>query len=153
MNILQLFGRLGADPETRFTSNGTKVTTFRMAVSSKKGGQEETMWWRVTVWGDRFDKMISYLKKGSSVIVSGTMQKPEIFQGKDGQNQVSLEIWAESIHFSPFGGKSEQQEGQPSDYQKASPQRDSSPNYGAKTSFGGTESFNDTEFEDEPIPF
>jgi single-strand DNA-binding protein len=149
MNILQLFGRLGSDPETRFTSNGTKVTTFRMAVSSKKGGQEETMWWRVTLWGDRFDKMTSYLKKGSAVIVSGAMQKPEMYQSKDGQTQVSLEIWADSINFSPFGGKSEQQE----ESQKMSSQREPQMSYGAKTSYGGADSFNDTEFEDEPIPF
>ena len=103
MNFLQIFGRLGADPETRFTSNGQKVTTMRVACNVRKAGKDETMWWRVTIWGDRFDKMMTYLKKGSAVIVMGAMGKPEIYTGRDGVPQVSLEMTAESIHFSPFG--------------------------------------------------
>lgn len=111
MNITQIAGHLGADPETRFTANGQKVTTIRVAANSKRGGKEETTWWRVTVWGDKFDKIMPYLKKGSAVIVIGEMIKPEIWTGKDGTPQVNLEIWAEVIRFSPFG-KSERTEGQ-----------------------------------------
>ena len=100
MNLLEIAGFLGGDPEERFTSSGEKVVSFRVGV---KAGKEDTMWWRVSVWGDRFDRMMPYLKKGSAVIVVGEMSKPEIYNGKDGQPQVSLNLNAEIIKFSPFG--------------------------------------------------
>ena len=107
MHQIMLMGRLGSDPETRFTSGGLKVTSFRMAVSVRKGGNEETMWWRVTVWGERFDKMMTYLKKGSAVIASGTMQIPDTYEARDGSTRVSLEMTAETLNFSPFGRSQE----------------------------------------------
>jgi single-strand DNA-binding protein len=110
MNLIQIAGHLGADPVTRFTATGQKVTTFTVATNSKKGGNDVTIWFRVTVWGDRFDKMMSYLKKGSAVIVIGELQKPELWTNKEGQQQISLDITAEIIRFSPFG-KPDRQEG------------------------------------------
>lgn len=103
MNIITIAGRLGADPEVRFTSSGQKVTTLRVAVNVRKAGKEETIWYRVTIWGDNFDKMISYLKKGSAVIVVGDLAKPEIFNDREGKPQISMNITASSIQFSPFG--------------------------------------------------
>lgn len=109
--IIQLAGRLGRDPETRFTSTGLKVTTLTLAVNVKKGGKEETAWWRVTVWGERHDKMISFLKKGSALIVVGEMHKPEIWTDKEGRPQPSLEMTADILRFSPFGNPSSQEAG------------------------------------------
>jgi single-strand DNA-binding protein len=103
MNHTMIAGNLGTDPEVRFTNNGTKVTTLRIACNTKKAGKDETTWWRVTIWGDQFDKMVSFLKKGSSVIVHGEMSKPEIYTDKNGTSQVSLNLTASSISFSPFG--------------------------------------------------
>lgn len=113
MNFIQLMGNLGADPESRFTPSGQKVTTLRVATTVRKGGKDETVWYRVTIWGDRFDKMLSYLKKGSAVIVCGELGKPEIWTDKEGKAQVTLEVTAEMIRFSPFGkGEKTGQEGQ-----------------------------------------
>lgn len=109
MNIIEIAGRLGADPETRFTPNNQKVTTLRVAANNYRGGKEETVWWRVTIWGERFDRMMPYLKKGSAVIVIGEMHKPEIWTNREGEPQVSMEMTAEMIKFSPFG-KSDQGE-------------------------------------------
>lgn len=109
MNFLNIAGHLGADPEIRFTSSGQKVTTLRVACRARKSGSEEnTIWWRVTVWGEQFDKMISYLKKGSPVVVFGEMNKPEIFKDREGNPQISMSMTASNIMFSPFG-KSERQ--------------------------------------------
>ena len=111
MNFIMIAGNLGADPEVRFTSSGLKVGTLRVACNSKKAGKEETVWWKVTIWGDQFDKILSYFKKGSSIIVHGELTKPEIFTDRDGKPQISLNIVASSIHFSPFGsGKGEKKE-------------------------------------------
>ena len=101
--IITIFGRLGTDPEIRFTSNGQKVTTLRVATNSRKGAKDETIWWRVTVWGENFEKLISFLKKGSAVIIVGELSKPEIFTDKEGKSQVSLNITASNVMFSPFG--------------------------------------------------
>jgi len=105
MNLIQVAGRLGSDPETRFTSSGQKVSSFRIASNARKSGQDVTIWWRVTVWGDRFDKIMSYLKKGSAIMVAGPLQPPSVYQDREGNWQPSLDITAEIINFSPFGGK------------------------------------------------
>lgn len=103
MNQITIAGHLGADPEVRFTSSGQKVTTLRVAARARRGGKDETIWWRVTIWGEQFDKMMPYLKKGSPVIVVGELSKPEIFTDREGRPQVSMNITASNVMFSPFG--------------------------------------------------
>ncbi len=99
MNQITVAGHLGADPEVRFTSSGQKVTTVRVAARARKG----TIWWRVTIWGEQFDKMMPYFKKGSPIIVFGELDMPEIFTDRDGRPQPSMNITAKDISFSPFG--------------------------------------------------
>lgn len=103
MNFIQIAGHLGGDPEERFTQSGKKVTTFNVACRARKGGQETTIWWRVTVWGDDFKNLMPHLKKGSAVMIHGEVQKPEVYTSRDGKPQVSLDIKAVHIQFSPFG--------------------------------------------------
>ena len=112
MFIVHLAGHLGKDPETRFTPSGQKVTSFTIATNHRKGKEDVTIWVRVTVWGDRFDKMISFLKKGSGVVVTGRMMPPSSYTDKEGRTQISLEVTAEMIEFSPFGRTDRTGEGQ-----------------------------------------
>lgn len=113
MNYLTIAGHLGADPEVRFTSSGKKVTTLRVATHTRKSGNDDTIWWRVSIWGEQFDKMMPYLKKGSPIVVCGDLQKPEIFTDRDGKPQISMNITATHLQFSPFGKPDRQgQEGQ-----------------------------------------
>lgn len=103
MNQAIIAGHLGADPEVRFTSSGQKVTTLRIAARCRRGAKEETIWWKVTIWGEQFDKMMPYLKKGSPLIVFGELNKPEIFTDREGRPQVSMSLTASNLMFSPFG--------------------------------------------------
>lgn len=103
MNQSTIAGHLGADPEVRFTSSGQKVTTLRVAARVRRGNKDETIWWKVTVWGEQFDKMIVHFKKGSPIIVIGEMNKPEIFTDREGRPQVSMSMTALNLLFSPFG--------------------------------------------------
>ena len=105
MNQLMIAGHLGADPEVRFTSSGQKVTTLRVAAKCRKGSKnnDDTIWWRVSVWGEQFDKMMPYLKKGSAIMVMGELNKPEMFTDKDGKSQISMSMTAMNLQFSPFG--------------------------------------------------
>ena len=114
MNQITIAGHLGADPEVRFTSSGKKVTTLRVAARARRGGKEETIWWKATVWGEQFDKMIPYFKKGSPIVVVGELDKPEIFTDRDGRPQVSMNITVQHLYVSPFGraeGHTSQAEG------------------------------------------
>ena len=104
MIIVQIAGRLGKDAESRFTPSGQKVTTLTLAATVRKAGKEETVWWRVTIWGERYDKMMPYFKKGSALIVVGEMSKPEIWTDKEGRPQTSLDMTADIVRFNPFGG-------------------------------------------------
>lgn len=110
MNFIQIAGRVGRDPETRFTPDGKKVISFSMATNRKRKGQEETVWYRVTIWGEQFDNMMPYIKKGSALTVVGDLEA-RLYTDKEGKTQVSLEVTARMIGFSPFGsGKSESKE-------------------------------------------
>lgn len=103
MIIVEIAGFLGSDPEDRHTATGKRVITLRVAARVRQGGRDETVWWRVNIWGDRFDNLLPHLKKGSAVIIIGEMAKPETYVGKDGQTQISLTLNAEMVKFSPFG--------------------------------------------------
>lgn len=109
MVIVLLMGNLGADPETRFTASGQKVTTLKVASNSKKQGKDETTWYRVTIFGDRFDKMLPYFKKGSAIIVTGELTT-ELWTDREGRQQVQHNVIADTIKFTPFGRSDRQQD-------------------------------------------
>ncbi len=150
MNQTTIAGHLGADPEVRFTSSGQKVTTLRVAARVRRGSKdkEETIWWRVSVWGDQFDKMIAYLKKGSPVIAVGEINKPEIFTDKEGRPQISMSMTAYQLSFSPFG-KPDSAEGSHSHQSVHATQE--APALMGETAFGQGKTAQ--VFSDDEIPF
>ena len=161
MIIVEIAGFLGADPEERFTANGKRVITLRVATRIRKGGQDETVWWRVNIWDDRFDKMVPHLKKGSAVIIVGEMSKPETYTSRDGIVQVSLTMSAEMIKFSPFGKPGERssepqsnqaarQGGDPEDPFTASSRSSYS---GNSTEYAGAAASHESSFTGDDLPF
>ncbi len=155
MNFINIAGHLGADPEVRFTSSGKKVTTLRVATKTRKKNNDDTIWWRVTIWGEDFDKMIPYLKKGSPIVVFGEVQKPEIFNDREGKPQISMEITAVHLQFSPFGksgGSGEQTAAAPKT-QEGGPQFGAFPEAAAPNPYmGGKPAAKGETFDDE-VPF
>lgn len=148
MNQITIAGHLGSDPEVRFTSSGQKVTTLRVAARVRRGAKgDDTIWWRVTIWGDQFDKIIPYFKKGSPIIVFGELNKPEIFTDKEGRPQVSMNITANNVLFSPFGRPSDGQGGS-QDKQEGSFGGEKQKQFGQQQQDTPTD-----EFADEEIPF
>jgi len=99
---VMIIGNLGSDPEMRYTPNGRAVTQFNVAVNQSTKNQqtgewiEETDWFRVSVWGDRAERMAESLRKGNKVFVEGRFRTRE-FEGRDGQKRTALEITADSI--------------------------------------------------------
>jgi single-strand DNA-binding protein len=79
LNRVQLIGRLGKDPESKFTPTGKKVTHFSVAISnrwkSKEGDAKEyTEWVNIEAWGRLGEVCSEYLKKGSLVFVEGRLK-------------------------------------------------------------------------------
>lgn len=101
MNSITLIGNLGQDPVSRFTADNKKVTSFSIATKGRKAGADVTSWFRVSVWGERYDKMLAHVKKGSGLVVIGELQKPETYVDKEGKTQIRVEVTASSIHFLP----------------------------------------------------
>ena len=99
---VMIIGNLGSDPEMRYTPNNRAVTQFNVAVNQSTKNQqtgewvEETDWFRVSLWGDRAERMAESLHKGNKVFVEGRFKTRE-FEGRDGQKRTSLEITADSI--------------------------------------------------------
>lgn len=99
---VMIIGNLGSDPEMRYTPTNRAVTQFNVAVNQSTKNQqtgewvEETDWFRVSVWGDRAERMAEQLRKGNRVFVEGRFKTRE-FEGRDGQKRTSLEITADSV--------------------------------------------------------
>ena len=107
---ITLIGNLGADPEMRFTQDGTPVTSFRIATnrrwSSQDGTmQEETVWFRISAWQRQAEACNQYLTKGQRVLVVGEMREPSTWTDQEGNARASLEVRARNVQFlSPRGG-------------------------------------------------
>ena len=79
LNRVELIGRLGRDPETRFTPTGQKVTSFSLAVdrrikSSDGKVKETTDWFNVVAWGKLGEICQKFLHKGRLVYLDGRLQ-------------------------------------------------------------------------------
>ena len=105
-----IVGRLGRDPEMRFTPNGQAVTSFSVATDNIRNDAsgkpiKETVWFRVSAWGKQAESCNNYLTKGKLVLVEGRLtadQKtggPRIWTGQDGTNKASFEISAQTVRF------------------------------------------------------
>src|ERR1700727_2578951 len=107
VNKVMLVGRLGRDPETRFTGAGQAVCNFSLATDEtykdRKGErQKRTEWHKIVVWGKQAEIAQQYLKKGSLLFVEGPIQSRE-WQDKEGQKRTSFEIVANN--FRMLGGR------------------------------------------------
>ena len=109
VNKVILVGRLGRDPETRYTGSGQAVANFSVATDESykdRNGerQKRTEWHKIVVWGKQAEIAQQYLKKGSLIFVEGRIQSRE-WQDKEGQKRTSFEIVA--TNFRMLGGRAE----------------------------------------------
>lgn len=97
VNKAILVGRLGRDPETRYTSGGQAVANFTLATDETykdRAGerQKRTEWHRVVLWGKLAEIAQQYLKKGMLVYVEGRIQTRQWEDKRDGQKRQTTEI-------------------------------------------------------------
>ncbi len=103
LNKMTVIGRLGRDPEMRYTTNGNAVTSFSVATSrtytdSNSERREETEWFTVSAWNQLAENCNQYLTKGQLIYVEGRL-KSSSWVGNDGQTRFRNEIVAREIHF------------------------------------------------------
>ncbi len=101
LNKVQIIGRLGKDPEKRYTPSGKPVTTFTVAVgrSWNSGDGErhnETEWFNVVAWGNLAEICKEYLSKGQQVYVEGRLQTRR-WDDKEGGKRTSVEVVASEM--------------------------------------------------------
>ncbi|REL33326.1 single-stranded DNA-binding protein [Rhodohalobacter sp. SW132] len=98
LNKAMIIGRLGADPEVRYTQSNTAVATLSVATTERykdRNGeqQESTEWHRIVAWGRLAEICQEYLKKGSLAYFEGPIQTRQ-WEDKDGQKKYTTEIKA-----------------------------------------------------------
>ncbi len=125
VNKVILIGRLGADPEVRYTSNGGAVANFNMATNESwmdKSGQkqERTEWHRIVVWGKLGELCGQYLSKGRQAFIEGRLQTRE-WTDKEGGKRYTTEVIAQNIQFLGSPGTERGASAQPSDFGGPSP--------------------------------
>jgi single-strand DNA-binding protein len=109
VNKAILVGRLGRDPETRYTSGGQAVCNFTLATDETykdRNGerQKRTEWHRIVVWAKQAEIAQQYLHKGSLVFVEGRIQTRQ-WDDREGQKRTTVEIVA--TNFRMLGGRGE----------------------------------------------
>ena len=162
LNKAMLIGRLGRDPETRYTQSGAAVTSFSVATDNnwkdKQGNwQKKTDWHNIVAWDFRAEYAQNYLKKGSLVYVEGRLQTSD-WVDKDNVKHYKTEIVASSLQGldrtqggqegaqSGSGGYADQSQPQGGPQQGGSPQ-------GGGQQGGGQGGGNDEPYLEDDIPF
>lgn len=103
INKVILLGRLGGNPELRYTPGGAPVCNFSIATNEswkdKEGArQERTEWHHIVVWGKSAESCQEFLHKGSQVFIEGKLQTRQ-WQDKEGQTRSTTEVQAMSVQF------------------------------------------------------
>lgn len=132
LNRVILIGRLTKDPDLRYTTSGTAVATFTLAVDRPRraDSEKETDFIPVVAWGKTAENCANYIGKGSLAAVDGRIQV-RTYEAKDGGRRWVTEVIAERVVFLDKRGE-----------------RAADTNVGGKTEMG-----HEVEFDDSEIPF
>ncbi len=150
VNKVILLGRLGQDPELKYTPSGAAVCNFSLATSEswmdKNSGQkqEKTEWHRIVVWGKLAELCNQYLSKGRQAFVEGRIETRS-WDDQSGQKRYTTEIKANTVQFiggaATAGANNQQQD----NYNQAAPAQSApAQNYSVAA---------DSNFASDDIPF
>jgi single-strand DNA-binding protein len=117
VNKAILIGRLGKDPEVRYTPDGTMVTNFNLATDEQwkdKNGEkvQKTEWHRIVTFGKLAEICGNYLVKGKLIFVEGRIQTRS-WEDKDGVKRFTTEIIASNMQM--LDSKGQNKTNEPSD--------------------------------------
>jgi single-strand DNA-binding protein len=152
LNKVMLIGRLGTEPELRYTQQGVPITTFRMAISrqwrdSESNLREETEWFTIVAWNRLAEICSNFLHKGARVYIEGRLQNRS-WDDQSGEKRYRTEIVAnDMIILEGRGGE------------RLESDDTSERGYGGARSAGGSRGGNRSQpddhggFSDDDIPF
>lgn len=155
MNKVFLLGRLGADPELRYTASQLPICTMRLATNEppRKGPDgesvEHTEWHSVVAFGKTAENCSNYLQKGRQAFIEGRIQTRK-YQDKEGKDRYMTEIIANNVQFIG-GGRSEGMDVERTSAPRAEKSfggKAAAPSVASAASIGETISF-----DDDDIPF
>ena len=99
INKVELLGRVGTDPEMRYTQGGTAITQLRLATDRhRQDGETSTDWHSVTCWAGLAEAVNQYVTKGQRLYVSGKLIQNS-YETDDGQRRHRTEIHASEVVF------------------------------------------------------
>lgn len=94
-----IVGNLGRDPEEKKTKTGLTIANLNVAVSRRYKEEDETEWYRVTVFGKTAENCIKYLAKGSQVLIQGRMKTDSWADKATGETKYSTKLIADQVKF------------------------------------------------------
>jgi single-strand DNA-binding protein len=129
-NKIILVGNLGRDPELRYTPQGTPVCSFTMATNERRKDrngemQDQTTWFKVTLWNRQAETASQYLSKGRPVYIEGRLRVEE-WSDREGKQRYTLEVQATDMQF--IGGRGDDQSQRLSSAPERAPTADASAN-------------------------
>jgi len=153
VNKAIIVGRLGRDPEIRYTNSGTPVASFSVATDERWTGQDgskqsKTEWHNIVAWSRLAEICEQYLKKGKLVYIEGRLQTRE-WDDREGNKRRTTEIVANTMQM--LGSRQEEQSQGSSNYGNGPSDRNSS---GAdKRQSVNDGPAGDLDLTDDDIPF
>ena len=117
VNKVIIIGRIGQDPELKYTPSGAAVLTLSVATNTQYKGSdgnnvENTEWNRVVVWRQLAEIIAKYAKKGSRVYCEGKLETRK-WQDKDGKDMYTTEIKADNMQLLDSRNEQSEQASQP----------------------------------------
>ncbi len=150
LNSVNLIGRLGGDPETRYTQGGSAITTISVATTERwkdkatGNAQERTEWHRVKFFGKLAEIAGEFLTKGALVFIAGAIRCDK-YTDKQGNERTSFDIVASDMKMLERRGDGA---GEQRPTQAAAPRHARPESSSARASSPASD-----EFHDDDIPF
>ncbi len=99
INKVELLGRVGTEPEMKYTPNGTAVTQLRLATDRRRSnGETEADWHTVICWSKQAEAVNNYVAKGNRIYVAGRLVQ-NTWQGDDGERRHRTEVHTQEVVF------------------------------------------------------
>jgi len=127
LNHIVLIGRLVRDPELRYTSNGTPVANFTLAVERNyrnQQGETEVDYIKIVTWRKLAENVAHHLGKGRLVAVEGSLQIRKSQGKNDNRTYINHEVIANNVKFLDWPSDNNKGKSSRSDYQKQEPEQE-----------------------------
>lgn len=103
LNRCEFIGRLGRDPESRFSPDGMQIVSFSIAVGRKYKDKEETEWVNIVAFGKLAEICAEYLSRGKQIYVAGRLNTQKYQDKETGQDRYSTRVIADQLQM--LGGR------------------------------------------------